>query len=292
MRILHVDSGREMRGGQWQVFYLMRGVREQGHEQKLLARGPLVERARAEGFDAEPLSLRALGADVDMIHCHDAKSHTLAAFARRPLVVSRRVAFPVRPGVLSRWKYGRARHYIAISRSVAGELERAGVKSGAISVVYDGVPLPPEVGRADGPVVAPATADPMKGSDLVRQAARLAGVEVVFSEDLPRDLAGASAFVYITRSEGLGSAALLAMAHGVPVIASRVGGLPEAIVEGETGLLVENDPANIASALRAVAEDVSLRRRLGGAGRERVERYFSLASMVEGTVRVYEKVRG
>ena len=58
-----------------------------------------------------------------------------------------------------------------------------------------------------------------------------------------RHLHEAGFFVYITHSEGLGSGALLAMSAGVPVIASNVGGLPEAIRHGENGLLVENDRA-------------------------------------------------
>jgi len=45
MRILHVDQGRSMQGGQWQVLYLLRGLRRLGHEVKLLARGELAERA-------------------------------------------------------------------------------------------------------------------------------------------------------------------------------------------------------------------------------------------------------
>ncbi len=62
-------------------------------------------------------------------------------------------------------------------------------------------------------------------------------------------------FLYITHKEGLGSAALLAMASGVPVVASRVGGLPEIVDDGGTGFFVENHPEAIAARMRLLAED-------------------------------------
>jgi glycosyltransferase involved in cell wall biosynthesis len=302
MRVLHLDSGREMRGGQWQALYLLRGLRERGHEVSLLARrdGRLLEHAIVDGFQTQPLSLWALR-DVSraagLIHAHDAHTHTLAALAStvwgkwRPLVVvSRRVAFPVRTGLLSRWKYRRADHYLAISRAVAGELAAAGIKSEAISVVHDGVPAASKPSEGSNRVVAVATGDPMKGSDLLREAARLAGCEIQFSSDLLADLPHAKVFVYISRSEGLGSAALLAMAHGVPVIASRVGGLPEAVEDGTSGLLVDNRADDIAQALRSLSDDPALAQRLGSAGRKRVEQYFSLDQMVDSTILVYRKL--
>ena len=204
-------------------------------------------------------------------------------------MVSRRVAFAVRTGVASRWKYRRADHYIAISHFVAARLREAGIKSQAISVVYDGVPLSPaREALGQGVVVAPATADPMKGSDLAREAAELAGAGIVFSTDLSKDLERAALFLYITRSEGLGSAVLLAMAHGVPVIASGVEGLMEVVEDEKTGLLVENTPAAIGAAIRRLLDDADVAAQVGRAGRDRATALFSLDRMVEETIRVYE----
>ena len=62
---------------------------------------------------------------------------------------------------------------------------------------------------------------------------------------LEEEIPDAAILVYVTNSEGLGSGALLAMSAAVPVIASRIGGLPEVIRDGENGLLVENDEAAI-----------------------------------------------
>jgi hypothetical protein len=95
MRILHLDAGREMRGGQWQVLRLVEGLAAAGVESTLLARpdAPLFIAARKQGWRVQPLGLtRALGClrSHALIHAHDARSHTLGAFLRgRPLIVSR-----------------------------------------------------------------------------------------------------------------------------------------------------------------------------------------------------------
>src|SRR4051794_24459240 len=125
MRILHLDAGKEMRGGQWQALRLIEGLAAAGVESTLLARqeAPLYSEARKGGWQVEPLGLmRAvkLARRHDLMHAHDARTHTLGAIVRgAPLVVARRVAFPIGAGRLgSKWKYPRARHYIAVSEDV------------------------------------------------------------------------------------------------------------------------------------------------------------------------------
>src|SRR5215472_6819046 len=99
MNILHLDSGREMRGGQWQVLALHRGLVQQGYGSLLLARpeAPLFSAAKSEALPVAEwgkLSLLAESPRMDVVHAHDARSHSIAAlFAKPPLVVSRRVAF-------------------------------------------------------------------------------------------------------------------------------------------------------------------------------------------------------
>src|SRR5579863_1797764 len=113
MRVLHLDGGREMRGGQWQVLRLMEGLRAAGHQNVLLARAgsPLYAAAGRRSLEVYPLRFAAVlrrSRTADIVHAHDARSHTLAALAgARRLVVSRRVAFPVHRGFASRWKYAR-----------------------------------------------------------------------------------------------------------------------------------------------------------------------------------------
>jgi hypothetical protein len=295
MRVLHVDSGRDMRGGQWQALHLMRGLAERGVDQLLLSPkdSPLFHAAREEHFSVEVLTgarLRARSAHREIAHAHTAAAHTLAVlWARCPIVVSRRVAFPVKRGMLSRWKYARASHYMAVSRAVAQDLRMSGVPADRISIVSDGVPLPASLSPLTGAIIAPYSRDPMKGMEAARAAASIAGVEIHFSRDLSRDLANARLLIYLTALEGLGSAALLAMAHGVPVVASRVGGLPEAVRDGETGLLVQ-DTGQAAAALRKILDDPDLALRMGRAGRALVEKQFSVDAMVKGTLAVYKAV--
>ena len=291
MRILHLDSGRQMRGGQWQVLRLIEGLAAAGVQSTLLARrdAPLFTLARKAGLRVKPIGLARVALLTrrhDLVHAHDARSHTLAALASgSPLVVSRRVAFPVK----SRWKYNRTRRYLAVSQFVRGVLVAGGVAEERIDVVYDGVPL---LEPADGhAIVAPATAeDPLKGEAIAREAARLAGVEIQFSTDLERDLRHAGLLVYVTHSEGLGSGVLLAMSAGVPAVASNVGGLREVISHGQNGLLAENTPESIAAAIRQFRANPELAQRMGAAARQDVKERFTLERMVRRTMEVYQRV--
>ena len=291
MRILHLDSGNEMRGGQWQVLRLMTGLRREGVLSTLLApaASPLLQKALKEQLPAEPLGLlrvSRLARRNDLVHAHDARSHTLALLASRsPLVVSRRVAFPIR----SRWKYRSAGRYLAVSRFVKSVLEAGGVPEEKIAVVYDGVPLlAPAQGTA---VLALAdNGDSQKGAHLAAAAAHLARIPLHFTTDLENDLKQAAIFVYLTYSEGLGSAVLLAMSAGVPVVASRIGGLPEIIVDGGNGLLVDNSAAAVAEGIGKLRDSPALAARLGEAARLTVQERFTTEQMVHRTMEVYREV--
>ena len=88
--------------------------------------------------------------------------------------------------------------------------------------------------------------------------------------------------------EPFGLINLEAMACGTPVVASRVGGIPEVVVDGETGWLVPpGDPAALAEALRVSLADPTRARRMGEAGRRRVEAHFSWDRIAEHTLAVY-----
>jgi glycosyltransferase involved in cell wall biosynthesis len=100
--------------------------------------------------------------------------------------------------------------------------------------------------------------------------------------DVPEQLREVDAFVLPTLWEGLPYSILEAMAAALPVVASRVGGVPEEVVDGETGFLVERqDPAALAGALRRLHQDGAGARAMGVAGWQRAGRRFSLAEMVE-----------
>jgi glycosyltransferase involved in cell wall biosynthesis len=86
-------------------------------------------------------------------------------------------------------------------------------------------------------------------------------------------LRDADLFLLVSRSEGLPVALLEAMAHGLAIVATRVGGIPEVIEDGEQGVIVTPDaPAEIAEAMSRLATDTDLRVRLGNAARERATR--------------------
>jgi len=291
MTVLHLDSGREMRGGQWQALRLMDGLRQQGITPILLSprQSPLSAQARREGLEVyalSPWSVYRRARHADLVHAHDAHSHTLAALlSKTPLIVSRRVAFPIR----SRWKYRHAARYAAVSQFVKRVMVEAGVPAEKIDVIYDGVP---PAGSAPGgdAVVTPASADPLKGSALALEATRRAGVDLILSRDLETDLSRAALFLYLTHSEGLGSAILLAMAAGVPVIASRVGGIPEIIQHQQNGWLSDNDPEPIAAAIRTLLADRALAQRLGTAGRQTIAEKFTMRQMIQNTIHLYRQV--
>jgi len=96
-------------------------------------------------------------------------------------------------------------------------------------------------------------------------------------------------FLYITKSEGLGSAALLALSLGVPVIASRVGGLPEIIEDGVSGMLVENQPEEIAKAMNRLSSNAPSAQELIERGRCRIQAQFTQDHLVQATLASYRR---
>jgi hypothetical protein len=269
-----------MRGGQWQALYLI----ERLADAVLLARAgsPLFEEASRRKLDVRALTLRALTAakQADIVHVHDARSHTLAALAGgAPLIVSRRVAFPVKRGFLSRRKYARAALYIAVSKYVATRLLEGGIDGAKIRVVHDGVPIPEPARPHPGRVVA-----------LASKPVEIPGISVDLTTDLWQDLSTASVFVYKSDMEGLGSGVLAAMAAGMPVVASNVGGLPEIVETGKTGFLVSD--GDFGTPVRRLLGDPGLAARMSQAARERVQQEFSVERMVDKTVSAYREVLG
>ena len=98
-------------------------------------------------------------------------------------------------------------------------------------------------------------------------------------------------FILPSLQEGLGLSAMEAGACGVPVIASRVGGIPDVVIDGETGILVPSqDPKALAGAIIRLLSDPAKMHALGQRAREVVSERFSAERMVAGTLEVYQKV--
>ena len=356
MRIVHIDTGYELRGGQRQLLRLARGLRERGHEQRLVCpeESELEARARAEGFrifallaqdwghanGILQLRQQLLAEPADILHAHDGRAQTISWLASLGLpvrrVASRRVTFLPGTPARHRFIYARTCHaVIAVSEYIRNLVISAGVPADKIEIIPDGIEIPPALPsreerarqrrlwdlRDDTFVVGHLGAfTPEKGHDTAIEAVRLASerlpnVCMLFVGEGPpemtariheqaraivnrvqflgnlEELAGffvaLDVFIMPSRAEGLGSAALLAMAYGKAIIASRVGGLPEVVEEGRTGWLVTpGSPKELAEAILLAASDRERLRAYGEAGRERASQYSS-GIMVARTEEVY-----
>lgn len=346
LRVLHLDSGREWRGGQRQVYLLARGQREHGHEPLVIAApdAPLIRRLRSAGIAAAAVRMRGdwdLAAarrvravlrtwNADLVHAHDARAHAIALAAllgrkTLPLVVTRRVPFVPR----GRIKYGRrVARFIAISGAVSDALVAGGVDASRIELVYSGVPRPvvafPRDWRAEcrwqpdavicgivgamtaekgvatlveiGDRLPEATRERIRLVLLGGQAAgtqpvgKLAAFRAGFVDEVHAAMAGLDILLHPSSAEGLGTAVIDAMALGVPPIAFRVGGLPELIQDGRSGVLVPaGDIAAFAAATDRLVCDSTLRASLASAGPARAAD-FGVDRMVRGTQAVYDHV--
>lgn len=134
------------------------------------------------------------------------------------------------------------------------------------------------------------------GRDDLRRETEVLGLDgtvsfLGFRRDVPRLLETFDLFVFPSLEEALGTAVLEAMAAGKAVVASRVGGIPEVVADGETGLLVPpGDSDALAGAVTRLLENSEVRRRMGERGRLRIEEQFSLDRMLERTEALYHRL--
>jgi L-malate glycosyltransferase len=214
---------------------------------------------------------------------------------------------------------------VAVSDATRESLARQGYPTERLSTVHNGIDATPAepVRLAEGPTILEVArlaevkgqrallqaltrvdaAAVFVGRDLERggsyelelraEAERLGVADrVVFAgyrDDVPALLAGCDVVCLPSSIEGLPLVVLEAMAQARPVVATAVGGTPEVVVDGETGLLVPaGDVEALADALARVLGDRPFADRLGEAGRRRLAAEFSLAAMADGILRLYE----
>lgn len=348
LKIVHIDTGKDFRGGQHLLLSLARGLKHRGHAQAIVCPpdSPLAERAANEELEVMPFGtvgkLRGYMREerFDIVHAHDAKAQTISIRASLGLpvrrVASRQVAFTPRHPLIHRLKYSRTSHgVIANSQSVRQVLIAAGVPDSHIEVIAPGVEIPKELPNSDARAKARAhwglSNDDFvighagaftheKGQDVAIEAAillasrlprarmLLAGdgperpksrmVELArqasgmvllpgFIQDLDEFYAALDLYIMPSRSEAWGLTALRAMAFGLPVIASNVGGLPELVEQRKTGWLVEPEsPAALADAILEAASNPGRLCEFGRNARERASQ-FSIELTVEQTERLY-----
>lgn len=109
--------------------------------------------------------------------------------------------------------------------------------------------------------------------------------------DLPEILSASDSVLIPSRNEGLPRVAIEAMAAGKPVIATEVGGTPEAIIDGVTGILVmPNDINQMGNAISHLIENVKLQKRLGAAGRKRAIQHYSVEKYISRLDCLYRRL--
>jgi glycosyltransferase involved in cell wall biosynthesis len=280
-----------------------------------LAYGPgVVANLRRRPWAAPPMlasmarAARAAARSADVVHAHWLPTALPAAFAGRPLVVTLHgsdVELARRAPALARPLLRRARVTIAVSQALAQEAQRLGARD--VRVIPNGVEMPADVDEeADPPqVLFAGRLSEEKGIEELMAASR--GLDLVVAgdgplrslvpqalgmvprEELYRLLGRAAVVVCPSRREGFPVVCAEAMAHARPVVASAVGGLPDMVVDGETGLLVPaRDPAALRAAIDRLLADRGLRRRLGERARERIAALCSWDRVVDETIAAYE----
>lgn len=250
--------------------------------------------------------------DVDLVHAHWLASAWVGSSLGRPLVAQvwgTDVALARRAPWLARRIFAAASAVVAPSTQLARDAEALGARR--VRVIPSGVDVPEAVAQPDDPphVLYAGRLSREKGILELVDAARglplvVAGdgplrdrvpgaLGMLAHDDLVRRYAQAAVVACPSRREGFGVVCAEAMAHGRPVVASRVGGLLDLVEDEVTGILVKpGDVRALRAALERLLGDAALRSRMGDAARERIRDRFSWERVTGETVRLYEELVG
>ena len=359
--VLHISTPDSWRGGEQQLAYLLGTLRSLGLSQQVICRkdSPMAAFCEREGFPfhalkkssgvdpsfARQISRIAKQEGMDLIHTHDAHAHSLSILAtvffgnQVPLVVARRVDFPIRNSWFSRFKYNHSiiRRIVCVSDAIKA-ITAAGLKKPEVLVtVHSGIDpnrfpkqekngfLHKELGLEPNKILignvaalAPhkdyftfldtaalllkvqpelqflAIGDgPQKGAILAHHQELKLGDAVRFlgfRKDIPDLLPELDLFLITSETEGLGTSILDAFAAGVPVVATKAGGIPEIVIDGETGLLGEvKNPHSLGMAVEKMRGKPELRDQLVAGARKKLQD-FTKTAVGEKTLQVYREI--
>jgi glycosyltransferase involved in cell wall biosynthesis len=255
---------------------------------------------------------RRAARDADLVHAHWLPAGAVGLATGKPVIVQlwgTDVELARRVPWLARAVLRRARLVVCASTALASEAARLG--SSTVRVLPSGVELPDRVGDADDPPHAlfVGRLSPEKGIlDFLEASGgmprRIVGdgplrphvpeaVGFVPHSELGTYYDRAAVLACPSRREGYGVVVREAMAHGRPVVAAAVGGLLDAVVDGETGLLVPpGDVPALRRALERLLGDGDLRARMGAAARERARALFSDTRETELLLAAYRDAAG
>jgi glycosyltransferase involved in cell wall biosynthesis len=240
------------------------------------------------GFDRAVFVSRALR--------DDAVHHARDLFAGRSEVIYDGVQVPALPDASAR---ERIRKELALDRdaTVAALVGQVAEIKG----VWDFIDAAALLAARDVPVTFVVLGDDLKGRGALREQAQRVVVErglgqrvrfLGFHPDAQRLIPAFDIVAAPSHVEPLGLTVLEGMAAGVAVVGSRVGGIQETIVDGETGFLVPmRDPEKLAGAIERFALDPELRMAFGRAGRRRVEQEFSVVTHARRIQAMYDRLR-
>lgn len=359
MKVLHITSPKTWRGGEQQLTYLAEELRKKDIEQVIMCpfnsavhryclKNHFSHVTYFKGFSANPMvAFRVFHLckreGVDLIHVHDSHAHNFAILAavltnnRVPIIVSRRVDFPVGDTSLSMYKYNHAHiaKILCVSNAIMDVMRPSIEHPSRLAVVHSGIDL----SRFDGvkkqdllrkefnispdtkvignvAALAPHKDYPtfirmakklidegMKAHFFgigegpsrkeVEQCIEAEGMEqhitlTGFRENIVDLLSSLDLFVISSKTEGLGTSILDAIACKVPVVATKAGGIVEVIQHEVNGLLAEvEDPDSLAEQVNRLIDDESLQQTYVAKGLELVQN-FSKEQMAAKTLANYQ----
>jgi glycosyltransferase involved in cell wall biosynthesis len=339
--ILFIDTERVWRGGQNQLFTLVKGLRARGHKIHLACEPHTLLETKAREMDItiHPIKVRSeLGllsllrlifilrkARPQILAFNTPKAIFIGTLASwfvpvQARIIFRRVSFPLRKSWFTRFKYTwKIDCIVAISESIRSQLQIGGLPASIIRIIYEGMDLssyskdPSRAPRSSNEPAIIGTAAHLsheKGLNFLIEAASLISnakeklrfVIVGDGDCLPELKALAQAkglsdifqfvgfhtnisqymnafdiFALPSLSEGLSSAILEAMAASLPIVATKAGGIPELVQNGDNGLLVAPaDPEALARAIQHLVDNPEISQNMGLRGRARMEEQFTL----------------